>query len=51
MVVSNKVSFGKMDFEYFIGCKNAENIRPLSIFFPKMSTYRRNFNKTKCMPF
>ena len=51
MVVSNKVSFGTMDFEYFIGCKSDKNIKPLCIFFPKLSTHRRNFDKTKCMSF
>ena len=25
--------------------------RPLSIFLPKMSTYRKDFDKTKCMSF
>ena len=25
--------------------------RPLCIFLPKMSTYRRDFDKTKCMSF
>ena len=26
-------------------------IRPLCIFLPKMSVYRRDFDKTKCMSF
>ena len=33
IVVSNKVSFGKKDFKYFIGYKDAKN-RPLRIFLP-----------------
>ena len=41
IVVSNKVSFGKKDFKYFICYKDAKNI----------STYRRDFDKTKCMSF
>ena len=41
IIVSNKVSFGKKDFKYFIGYKDAK----------KISTYRRDFDKTKCMPF
>ena len=45
-----KVSFGKKGFKYFIGYKNA-GIRPLCIFFPKMSANRRYFNETKYMPF
>ena len=51
IVVSNKISFGKNDFKYFIGYKNAKKIRRLCIFLPKMSAYRRNFDKTKCMSF
>ena len=50
IVVSNKVPFNK-GFKYFIGYKDAKKIRPLCIFLPKMSAYRRDFNKTKCMPF
>ena len=51
IVVSNKISFGKKDFKYFIGYKDAKKIRPLCIFLPKMSAYRRDFGKTKCMSF
>ena len=50
MVVSNKVSFGKNGFKYFIGYKGAK-IRPLSIFLPKMSAYGRGFNETKHLIF
>ena len=50
-VVSYKVSFGKKDFRYFIGYKDAKKIRPLCIFFPKLSAYRRDFDQTKCMFF
>ena len=50
MVVSNKVSFGKNGFKYFIGYKDAK-IRPLSIFLPKMSAYGRDFNETKHLIF
>ena len=32
----------KKDFRYFIGYKDT-NIRPLCIFFPKISAYRRDF--------
>ena len=31
IVVSNKVSFGKKGFKYFIGNKDAKKIRPLCI--------------------
>ena len=50
-VVPTKVSFGKKDFKYLIGCKYAKKVRPLLIFLPKTSTYRRDFDKTKCMSF
>ena len=50
IVVSNKVCFDKKGFEYFIGYKD-DKIKPLSIFLPKMSAYRRDFNETKYMYF
>ena len=49
IVVSNEVSFGKKDFKYFIGYKNAKTIIPSCIFLSKMGTCRRDFDKTKCM--
>ena len=51
IVIPNKVSFGKRDFKHFIGYKNAKRNRLLCIFLPKMSSYRRDFNKTTCMSF
>ena len=50
-VVSSKIFFGKKGFKYFIGNKDANKIRPLYIFLPKMSAYTRDFAKTKCMSF
>ena len=50
IVASNKVSFGKKGFKYFIGYKDIK-IRPLYIFLPKMSAYRRDFDETKHMSF
>ena len=47
--IANKVSFGKKDIKYFIGYNNPEKVRRLCIFLPKMSAYRRDFDKTKCM--
>ena len=44
IVVSNKVSSGKKAFKYFICYKDAK-IRPLCIFLPKMSAYRRDFDE------
>ena len=37
--------------KYFIGYKDAKKIRPLCIFLPKKSVYRRDIDKTKCMSF
>ena len=51
IVVSNKLPFSKQDFKYFIGYKDAKNIRPLCIFSSKVSIYRREFDKTKSMCF
>ena len=51
VVVSNKISSGKNGFKYFIGYKDAKKIRPLCIFLPKISAYRRDFDKTKYMSF
>ena len=51
IVVFNKVSFGKIGFEYFIGYKNAKTIRPSCIFLPKIIGYRKDFDDTKFMSF
>ena len=51
IVVSNEVSFGKKDFKYFIGHKDATRSRPSCILFSEMSPCRRNFDKTKGMYF
>ena len=51
MVVSDKISFGKIEFKYFVSYKDAKKIRPFCIFLPKMSTYKRDFDKTKCISF
>ena len=51
MVVSNKFTFGKQDFKYFIDCRDNKKIRPLCIFFPEVSIYKRHFDKNKCMYF
>ena len=50
IVVSNKASFGKKDFRYFIGYKDAEK-KALCIFLLTISAHKRNFHKTKCMSF
>ena len=47
IITSNMASFGKRSFRYFIGYKDAKRVRPLSIFLPRMSAYRKAFDKTK----
>ena len=51
IVVSNKICFGKNYFKCFVDYKDAKKFRPSCIFLPKMSEYRRNFDKTKSMSF
>ena len=51
MVVSNKVSFNKTGFKYFIGYKDAKK-RYLYVYFSeKNSAYRRDFDETKYISF
>ena len=50
-MASNKFSFGKNVFKYFIGYKDVKKVRPLCILLPKISQYRRDFDETKYMPF
>ena len=38
-------------FKYFVGYKDAERVRPLCIFIPKMSAYRRDFDENEYMSF
>ena len=40
MEVSNRVFFGKKRFKYFMDYKDVTKIKPLCIFFPKMSAHR-----------
>ena len=49
IVVSNKLSFHKQDFKCFIRYRDSKKMRPLCIFRPKMSIYKRDFDKTRCM--
>ena len=51
IVVSNKVSFGKKRFKYFLGYKYAKRIGPLCIFLPKITVYRKSFDETKYISF
>ena len=47
IVVSNKASFCKRGFKYFIGYKKVSKIRPLCVFVPKTSAYKQDFDETK----
>ena len=47
IAVSNKLSFGKQDFKYFIGYKDSEKNRPLCIFRPQMNMYKRDFDENR----
>ena len=51
IIVFNKLPFGKQDFKFFIGYKDAKKIRPLCIFQTKMIIYKRDFDNTKRMYF
>ena len=47
IVLPNQGFFGKKYLKYSISYEDAKNIRPLCIFLPNMSAYRRDFDKTK----
>ena len=49
IVVSNELSLHKQDFKCFIRYRDSKKMRPLCIFRPKMSIYKRDFDKTRCM--
>ena len=51
ILTSNKVFFSKTGFKYFIGYKYGKKIRPLCVIFPKMSSYRRDFDEIKYVLF
>ena len=42
IVISNKVSFCKKRFKFFISYRDAKKIKPLCIFLPKISAYRKD---------
>ena len=50
LVASNKVSFGKKGFKYFIDYKDVK-IGPMCIFLPYMRACRTDFGETKYMSF
>ena len=50
ILVSDKVSFGKNGFKYFIGLKDDKKFRPLYILLPKQSIWKKfweNSNEIK----
>ena len=49
--LSNKIPYGKQDFKCFTGYKDATKIKSLCIFRPRISIYKKDFDKTKCMYF
>ena len=51
IVVSNKLPFHKQNFNYLIGYKNSEKIRPLSIFSPQMIIYKEVLMKREVVTF
>ena len=53
VLVSNKISFGKENYEYFIGyLYNNNRIKPLHVMLLKTSTYVKSYDgQTKCMCF
>ena len=52
MLVSNKESYGtKNSLKYFIGYNDDDVIRPLSVKFPQMIGYVKNFDSNKTMSF
>ena len=46
-IVVFNVSFSIKGFKYFIGSKDSKKTKPLCIFLPKMSAYRKDFDETK----
>ena len=48
IVVSNKVFLGKRILNILLATKI---FRPLCIFFPEMTAYSKDFDKTKCISF
>ena len=45
MMVSNKVSFGRKGFKYFLGYKDDRKFRPVRTMLPKMIVYKRDFDE------
>ena len=53
LLVSNKISFGEKNYQYFVGylCNDVK-VKPLHIMLPKTSAYVKNYDgQTKWMYF
>ena len=45
VLVSNKISFGKINYKYFIGyLYNNDKVKPLNIMLPKTSAYVKSYD-------
>ena len=51
ILLSKRFSFSKKSFKYFIGFKNGKKVSVLFVIPLKISTYDRNYDKTKYMSF
>ena len=49
--IPQKISFGQKGFKYFIGYKDDDKVKSLSIMSPKINEYAKSFYETKYMSF
>ena len=49
--MSNKVPFGKKGYKHFIGQEDAKKNKTLCVFLPKMTAYRKDFDRAKYVSF
>lgn len=47
IMISNKASFCKKRFKYFIGYDYDDKNKPLCIMFPQITVYAKSFDETK----
>ena len=50
-IITSKVSFWIKGVKYFLGYRDDEKAKQLSIMLSKMSWYVKRFDETKCMSF
>ena len=46
ILTSDRISFGKKGFKYFIGYQDNDKIKPLCIMLPKITGYVKCFDET-----